>query len=200
MIDIAAQLCGGLCLIQKPQCVITPFAGGLGIGAVFGGKTRAMPGMDQAAAQVAVDTVRVDQAEQAGLGVLGHVPKLPRAICACHLRESMWIEPLAGMDLAAVAPGGAIADAAGFEHGDIDAHRRQFQRRAEPRIAAADDRHIDVHIAGRRARRLARDAVLIPGAVWPRPVRTHTLSSRNSRSHGLIVCMKVSYSCSLTRE
>ena len=62
----------------------------------------------------------------------------------------------AAADRAAIAGAGAKAELAGFEHDGVDAVLRQFERRRQPGISAADDRdarrsrHIDEVAGGRR--------------------------------------------------
>ncbi len=62
---------------------------------------------------------------------------------------------IAGADEAAVAAGRAPADALGLEDRDPAAGAGQFDRRGQPRQAAADDGNVDLDGAGQRVARSA---------------------------------------------
>ena len=110
----------------------------------------------------------------------------------------------AGMDLPAVPPRGAARDAVGLDQHHVGAGLGQMEGGRKAGEAAADDADVGAaravergvfgHVAERRAGRRTAEA---REAILRRDRASQTLSSRYSRSHGLITPMKVSYSVSL---
>ena len=80
------------------------------MGAVVGFIARLVPGMDKAVFQIAVDMVFADKGVEAGLGILRYIPELTRGVYTEDIRHFFWIDTLAGMNLPAIASGGAGAD------------------------------------------------------------------------------------------
>ena len=108
------------------------------------------------------------------------------------------------MHLATISPRSTRPHSRGLEYNHGDASAREFKGGPEARIACAND--TDLGAMGTLKLGKAREGVGGRGVPRPRRLpqimRAHdqTFSSRNSRSHGLIVRIKASYSAILTRE
>ena len=88
-----------------------------------------------------------DQSLDQRLRLLGEGPETVGVVMAEMLLEPVLVAPLAGMELAAVAPRRAPADALGLDDGDVDPGFGEMERRREPGVAAAEDG--DVHLRRR---------------------------------------------------
>ncbi len=100
--------------------------------------------------QVAGDLVLGDQAAHQGFGFLGQVPE-PAAVLRSHpARDRHRVLTLAGVELAAVAPGGAPGDAPGLQQNRIVAALGQVQGGGEAGQATADDGHVAAHLTFQR--------------------------------------------------
>ena len=116
------------------------------IGPLFGHEAGLVHGLDQPGAPVAVDTVARDQPEGERLGLLGEPPQRSRLVAAELLFEPVLVAALAGVELAAVTPRGAPADAVGLDHDGADPGLGEVERGRQPGIAAADDRDVGPHV------------------------------------------------------
>ena len=85
-----------------------------------------------------------------GLGIFRNVPQRLGAIEAHQFFEIVLVTPVAGVDLPAIAPGGARADFGSFQHNHRKTALGEGQRRAEAGITRADNADIGAHIALKR--------------------------------------------------
>ena len=111
----------------------------LDIGDLVGGEPLAVDSLDQARPPVAGDGVLFDQAERGGLRLFGERPQPAGRVLAEALLQPVLVAPLAGVELAAIAPRRPPADAVGFHQRHVDAGFGQMQRRRQAGVAAADD-------------------------------------------------------------
>ena len=109
------------------------------IGALLGDEPLPVHRFDQARPPVAGDAVFLDEAERRRLGLLGEVPQAPRCVQAQMRLQPVLVVPLAAVQLAAIAPRGAPADAVLLHQHHVDAGLGQMQRRRQAGEAAADN-------------------------------------------------------------
>ncbi|MNO90214.1 hypothetical protein D3C76_817200 [compost metagenome] len=97
--------------------------------------------------QVAVDAVPLDPAADDFHRLQAHQLELAYTLGADHRLELLDTMADAADQLATVTPAGAPADAMGFQQHHRQAALRQFDRRVQPGVAAADDAHVRSHFA-----------------------------------------------------
>ena len=101
-----------------------------------------MQRLDDAGPEVAGNGEADDQRADQRLRLLRQVPQNLGALEAEALLEPEHVAPLAGMDLPAVAPGGAARDAVGLDEHDVGARLGEMDGRRKAGEAAADDADI----------------------------------------------------------
>ncbi len=85
-------------------------------------------------------------------------------------RDIVGREPHAGVDQADVAPGAAETDLDRLQRDNLGPRLRAMQRRREPGIAAADNRHVGPNLTLERRSRRGRRSGHFPQAVRERVV------------------------------
>ncbi len=108
-------------------------------------RTLVMRSDHEAGLQRAIDGVFGDQRAHERLRFLGEVPQIARVPWPQPFLQCILFLAVAGMDLSAVAAGGAETGAVGFEQHDLGAALRQMQRGRQPGIASAHHADIGLH-------------------------------------------------------
>ena len=196
---LRAERGDGLVAIEKPHLIVAEALGERGDERRgFGKKRGLVQRLDDARPQIAGNGEADDQRAHERLRLLRHVPEFLGAGEAELLFQPEHVAAEAGVDLPAVAAGGAACNRLGLNKHDVGAGLGEMDRGGEPGEAAADDadigpaRAVERRIAGNVARGEPEE-----GRRENARHRDQTLRSRYSRSHALITPMKVSYSVSL---
>ncbi len=148
VISRRAETLGRLGLGQEARVgIVVALGQDVGVAAIAFDIAPFMNQRELAGAIVGFDAARRHHLVEMGLGVLRHLEKLARALQPDVRFEIFRPLPLARAELAAIAPGGAVAQPGCLQKRDADAALGQMQRRRQAREAAADDQGIDVERA-----------------------------------------------------
>ena len=180
-IMVRAHAFRGLAGVHQRQMRIAETAGHrLGMLDELGQFALLVRDVEMAGTEVDVDPVRLGEFEQVRLGLLGEVEQRLGAGKAVLGLELLSAGALAGAELAAIAAGCAVAEAAAIDQHHVAAGLGQVRRSGQPGEAAADDHHVAAPVAVERVVfRPRADRGFVPGiAGGDGGLVSHELSGR----------------------